>query len=105
MAQFVDSDNAVIPWADIKWAYENWPYEDFPLLYQPNHKYVQGVDLASRRDWFVASVLDITNSGQIALARLDRMQQKDYPTYKAAVRSNYTGIQPPTDAGRRHLAG
>ena len=89
MAQFVDSDNAVIPWADIKWAYENWPYEDFPLLYHPNHKYVQGVDLANRRDWFVASVLDITNSGQIALARLDRMQQKDYPTYKAAVRANY----------------
>ena len=95
LAQFVDSDNAVIPWADIKWAYENWPYEDFPLLYQPGHKYVQGVDLASRRDWFVASVLDITNAGQIALVRLDRMQQKDYPTYKAAVRSNYLAFNHP----------
>jgi hypothetical protein len=90
LAKFVDSDNAVIPWADIKWAFENWPYGDiFPLVAEGTHKYVQGVDLANRRDWFVASVLDIHNPGQIALARLDRMQQKDYPTYKAAVRANY----------------
>jgi hypothetical protein len=91
LAQFVDSDNAVIPWADIKWAYENWPHDDtFPLPVQAGHKYIQGVDLANRRDWFVASVLDITNQGQIALARLDRMQQKDYPTYKSAVRANWS---------------
>jgi hypothetical protein len=98
LAQFVDSDNAVIPWADIKWAYENWPYGDtFPLTVETGHKYVQGVDLANRRDWFVACVLDITNPNQIALARLDRMQQKDYPTYKAAIRANYTHyLQPRT---------
>lgn len=96
LAQFVDSDNAVIPWADIKWAYENWPYGDvFPLVATAGHKYVQGVDLANRRDWFVASVLDVTNPAQIALARLDRMQQKDYPTYKAAVRANYASYYQP----------
>jgi hypothetical protein len=95
LAKFVDSDNAVIPWADIKWAYEHWPYESFPLSPETGHKYVQGVDLANRRDWFVASVLDTTNSSQLALVRLDRMQQKDYPTYKAAVRSNYRSYNHP----------
>lgn len=90
LAQFVDSDNAVIPWADIKHALDLWPYEDlFPVPFIAGHKYVQGVDLANRRDWFVASVLDLTNPQLMPLVRLDRMQQKDYPTYKAAVRANY----------------
>ena len=95
MAQFVDSDNAVIPWADIKWSFENWPFDTFPVPYVLGHKYVQGVDLANRRDWFVSSVLDITNHNQILLARLDRMQQKDYPTYKAAVRANWQSYNHP----------
>ena len=96
LALFPDSDMAVFPWRDIAWAYEHWPYVDkengrhlFPVPPARGHHYVQGVDLANRRDYFVSTLLDVTNPLAVPLVHYDRMQGKDYPTYKNVVRSNY----------------
>lgn len=89
MAEFVDGDLAVFPWSDIKWAYENHPFDDMPHAPERNHRYVQGADLANMRDYFVASLLDVTNPGLNPLVRYDRSQRKGYSTYKGIIRSNH----------------
>jgi hypothetical protein len=97
LALFPDSDMAVFPWRDIAWAYEHWPYLDkengqhlFPIRSARGHRYVQGVDLANRRDYFVSTILDVTDPLAVPLVHYDRMQGKDYPTYKSIVRDNYS---------------
>jgi hypothetical protein len=89
MAEFVDGDMAVFPWSDIKAAIDAHPYLDNPHAPEIGHKYVQGVDLANMRDFFVASVLDTTNASLNSLVRYDRAQKRGYPVYKGIVRSNY----------------
>lgn len=88
MAEFVDDDLAVFSSKDIKWAYENH-HGSFPQGYLDSHKYVQGVDLANVRDFFVASLLDVTNQSVFDLIKVDRFQKKGYTFYKNLVRSNY----------------
>src|SRR5579859_4518033 len=76
LAEFVDGDLAVFPWSNIKWAIENHPFDGYRAIPpEASHKYVQGVDLANVRDYFVASVLDITNPGLVPLVRMDRAQK------------------------------
>lgn len=89
MARFVDGDLAVFPWSSIKWAYEHHPYTDFPTAPLPGHRYVQGVDLANVRDYFVASLLDTTHPTLNPLVRYDRFQKKGYTHYKEIIRSNH----------------
>lgn len=87
---FQDDDLAVFRSADIKWAYENWPEKlKFPVGVEEKHKYVQGVDLANRSDFFVSTVLDITERDRVLLARLERYQRKGYEFYKRRVRTNF----------------
>lgn len=98
LANFVDDDMAVFPWHDIRAAYENYPYRDpqnlqsaeFPLPPQPGHKYVQGVDLANARDYFVAAVFDATNPHQLPLVRMDRFRNRGWEAIKSTIRSNYS---------------
>jgi hypothetical protein len=96
MAEFPDNDLAVFPWADIEWATNNYPFLDkesgeikFPIPSAEDHKYVQGVDLANMRDYFVASVLDCTDPRAIPLVRMDRYQKRGYTAIKSDIRSNY----------------
>lgn len=103
LAEFVDGDLAVFPWSHIKWAVDNHPYDGAYHAIPPEakHRYVQGVDLANVRDWFVSSILDITNSSLVPLVRLDRSQKQGYASYKAIVRNNhrsYNGAQTIIDA-------
>ena len=100
---FDTDDRAVFPWADIQYMYSDWPFvmpetgePIFPLRPEPKHRYVQGVDLANLRDYFVASVVDDTDPQNCYLARLDRHQKKGYPFYKSLVRSNYETYHPRT---------
>lgn len=87
---FQDDDLAVFRSADVKYAYENWPDEwKFPLGYQQGHRYIQGVDLANRSDYFVSNILDSTDRDRNILARIDRMRRKGYAFYKDKVRSNH----------------
>ena len=98
LANFVDDDLAVFPWRDIRWAYENFPYRDpqnlsapeFPFPPQPGHRYVQGVDLANARDYFVASVFDATDPYHLVLVRMDRFRSKGWEAIKSTIRSNYS---------------
>lgn len=86
---FADSDLAVFNWQDIKWMVDNHTPGDFPAAPAKDHRYTQGVDLANRRDWFVAAVLDVTNPGHMPLVKLDRFQKKTWGKYKDLVRSNH----------------
>lgn len=94
---FADSDLAVFPWPDVKWAYEHYPHEEggkhlFPAPPARGHRYVQGVDLANRRDYFVAAVLDVTNPLLAVHVHADRHQQKTYALYKELVRGNHAAF-------------
>lgn len=96
MGNFAASDMAIFSAKDIKWAYENYPgynergeLTNYPQLVVPSHNYVQGVDLANRSDYFVATILDATNDRSIIQARHDRLQQKGYAHYKGVVRQNF----------------
>jgi phage FluMu gp28-like protein len=89
MAEFVDGDLAVFPWSQIKRAIERYPYETFPIASVTGHKYVQGVDLANVRDYFVASVLDVSNPSLVPLVHYDQLQKKGYKHYKQVIRNNY----------------
>lgn len=103
LAQFADSDLAVFPWQDIQWAYEHFPTEHeawvgkeelrrpatFPMAPVNGHIYTQGVDLANQRDYFVSTVLDVTNPTLALLARMDRLQKRGYAFYKGLIQSNY----------------
>jgi phage terminase large subunit-like protein len=96
MAEFADSDMAVFNSADIKWAYQNYPYQtqegriEYPVPAVAGHTYVQGVDLANIRDYFVATVLDSTDPRLAVQVRHDRMQKKGYSVYKDVVRANWS---------------
>lgn len=89
LAEFVDDDLAVFSPKDVKWAYENYAYS-FPVPATAGHRYVQGVDLANVRDYFVSSLLDISDPLLFPLVRTDRFQKKGYTFYKNLVRQNYT---------------
>ena len=96
MAETPDADLSIFHPNDIKWAYENYPgYSPkngsliYPLAPAPNDRYVQGVDLANMRDYFVATVLNATDPTRLVQVRHDRMQQRGYAVYKGIVRSNY----------------
>jgi hypothetical protein len=94
MAEFVDDDLAVFSSKDIKWAYENF-HGSFPAGPMDGHKYVSGVDLANIRDYFVASLLDVTNPNLFPLVKADRFQKKGYTFYKNLIRSNYRSYNRP----------
>lgn len=96
MARFVDDDLAVFPWAQIKRAIERYPYDRCGQPPVPGHKYVSGVDLANVRDYFVASILDITNPALTPLVHYDRLQQKGYAHYKRVLRANHAAYHPKT---------
>jgi hypothetical protein len=96
LGEFPDNDLAVFPWQDIEWAYTHYPHtdketgqHDFPVAPQRGHKYVQGVDLANRSDFFVSTILDVSNPLLAALVHMDRHQQKGYTFYKQAIRANH----------------
>lgn len=95
LANFVDDDLAVFSSSDIKWAYENYPFQtaegriSYPVAPVAKHHYAQGVDLANLRDYFVATVLDTTDSRLAVQVRHDRLQKKGYATYKSIIRANY----------------
>jgi hypothetical protein len=96
MGIFPEDDMSVFPWRDIQWATENYPFMDlhngaitFPHPVVEGHKYVQGADLANLRDYFVATVLDTTNSGAVPLVRMDRYQKRGYGAVKSTIRTNY----------------
>lgn len=89
LAEFADSDLSVFKTADILAAIEAYPYETFPVAPVEDHKYVQGIDLANMRDYFVASMMDVTKRDLCPVVRMDRHQQKSYGYYKGIIRSNY----------------
>jgi hypothetical protein len=97
LAEFIDDILSVFPWADIQWAYENFPYSDptktnqpeFPIPPQQGHKYVQGVDLANVRDYFVSVVVDCTDPQRLILCRMDRYQKRGWDAIKQTIRDNY----------------
>jgi hypothetical protein len=93
---FPDDDKAVFPWRDIEWAINHYPYLDkengaviFPRAVIDGHRYVQGADLANLRDYFVSTVLDITDPQAVPLVRMDRYQKRGYGAVKATIRANY----------------
>lgn len=95
MAESVGSELAVFLPKDIKWAYEAYPHVteygsiQYPYAPENGHYYVQGVDLANRQDYFVATVLDNTKALSVQV-RHDREQRLGYGYYKGVVRSNHT---------------
>jgi len=89
LAEFVDSDLAVFKTEDIWAAVEAYPYDAFPVSVIEKHRYVQGVDLANRSDYFVATVLDVTNPDKCVLIRMDRHQKKGWTHNKNTIRSNW----------------
>ncbi len=53
------------------------------------NRYVQGVDLANMRDFFVATILDTSDPLLNVQVRHDRMQRRGYAAYKSIIRQNY----------------
>lgn len=91
MGEFADSDLAVFPTGDIKEAYLRWPEGlKFPVAPVDGHRYGQGVDLANLRDYFVSSVVDMTERDAVQLVRMDRFQKRGYEHYKSTARSNHS---------------
>lgn len=94
MAESVGNELAVFDPADIKWAYESYPYVteqgtvQYPYPPARGHSYVQGVDLANRRDYFVTAMLDTTTPLAVQVKH-DRLQKKGYAAYKSIVRGNF----------------
>jgi hypothetical protein len=93
---FPDDDMSVFPWRDIEWATLNYPFIDksngaveFPHMVEDGHRYVQGSDLANLRDYFVSTVLDVTDPKAVPLVRMDRYQCRGYGAVKATIRTNY----------------
>jgi len=95
MAESVGNELAVFDPRDIKWAYENYPYVNqygsilYPAKPRRNGQYVQGVDLANRRDYFVSTILDTTSELLAVQVRHNRQRQLGYAAYKATIRDNY----------------
>jgi len=96
LAEFADSDLAVFNSQDIKWSYQNYPYQTeqgkitYPISPLAGHRYVQGVDLANMRDYFVATTLDTSDPRLAVQVRHDRLQKRGYAAYKGIIRSNYS---------------
>ena len=92
LAESVGNELAVFDPADIKWAYENYPYVtergsvQYPIAPLQQHRYAQGVDLANRRDYFVTTLLDVTNPILDVQVRHARQRQLGYAAYKGTVR-------------------
>lgn len=90
MGQFQDDELNVFRTADIKEAYELWPEKiKFPVGVQDGHHYIQGVDLANRRDYFVSTILDDTAKDAVQLVRMDRYNRRGYAFYKDRIRTNH----------------
>lgn len=95
LAESVGNELAVFAPEDIKWAYEHYPYVtehgtvQYPYPAQKAHQYVQGVDLANRRDYFVDTILDTTNPLWVQVNH-SRLQRRGYAYYKQVVRSNWS---------------
>lgn len=95
LAKSVGNELSVFAPEDIKWAYEHYPYVtehgtvQYPYAPTKGHQYAQGVDLANRRDFFVATILDSTQPLAIQVSH-NRLQQKGYAYYKQIVRSNWS---------------
>jgi hypothetical protein len=96
LAEFVDDDLAVIPWAYIKRAVERYPHDTFPIAPVKGHKYVQGVDLANVRDYFVSAIFDTTQLDLVPLVHMDRLQKRGYAHYKRVIRGNHQSYHPKT---------
>ena len=90
MAEFLDDDMSVFPWNDVRWSYEHYPYDSFPRGPEPGHTYLQGVDLANQRDFFVSSIIDGTDYNAGSLVRYDRWQRRGYTYAKSNIRDNYS---------------
>lgn len=94
LAESVGSELAVFAPKDIKWAYEAYPHVteygsvQYPYPPELGHYYAQGVDLANRQDYFVATMLDSTKSLAVQVKH-DREQRLGYGYYKGVVRSNH----------------
>lgn len=94
LAESVGNELAIFDPEDIKWAYEHYPYItdhgtiQYPYPVQRGHQYVQGVDLANRRDFFVDTVLDATSPMAVQVNH-QRHQKKGYAYYKQLVRANF----------------
>lgn len=91
LAEFVDDDMAVFPARQIKAAYERYPYRSddnylFPYAPQSNHRYVSGVDLANVRDYFVQTILDVSDPALVPLVNMVRTQKRGYTYYKQVIR-------------------
>lgn len=81
---------AVFSSKDIKWALQNYPFADqFNIPPINTHRYVQGVDLANRRDYYVSTILDITDKDVAHLIHMDRWNQRGWAVNKSNVRENY----------------
>lgn len=95
LAESVGNELAVFAPEDIKWAYEHYPHiteqgsVQYPRPPEKSHSYVQGVDLANRRDYFVSTILD-TNDPLAVQVRHDRLQRRGYATYKQIIRNNFS---------------
>jgi hypothetical protein len=90
MGVFQDDETAVFRSADIKAAYEMWPGgTPFPVKPIPDHRYIQGLDLANRNDYTVATILDATDRNAVQLVRMDRARRLGYARYKAMARTNH----------------
>jgi hypothetical protein len=96
MAERASSDLAIFPAEDIKWAYTNYPHQteqgrvEYPISPIAGHRYLQGVDLANLRDYFVSTVLDGTDQRLATQVRHDRFQKRGYVAYKGIIRANYS---------------
>lgn len=91
MGVFQDDETAIFRSADIKAAYEAWPDgTSFPVKPIPDHRYIQGLDLANRNDYTVATVLDATDRQAVQLVRMDRARRLGYARYKALARTNHS---------------
>lgn len=95
MAESVGNELAVFKNHEIRWAYEAYPHVteygsiQYPFAPSQNGRYVQGVDLANRKDYFVATVLDVSDPLMVQV-RHDRAQQLGYGAYKGTIRANYS---------------
>lgn len=92
LAEFVDDDLAVFPSSLIKYAYESYVGE-YPKRPVESHRYVQGVDLANVRDFFVSCILDATDQQRIELVNMTRLQKKGYTEYKRIIRAEHHRYQ------------
>jgi phage terminase large subunit-like protein len=95
LAELLPDDMSVFPWNDVRWAYENYPHVtaeghiQFPYPVQEGHRYLQGVDLANQRDFFVSAILDASDRSAAILVRYDRWQRRGYTYAKSNIRHNW----------------